>query len=319
MKPISKLLTFSITLITFLASSFVLSFNAAPVCADSSLSQIIVFGDSNTDTGAGDEGSLYNLTYGFLNGPPNADGRNCNGPVVVEYVADAFGVPLANYSVSGAMTGLKNIIALAFPDLLDVFPQIEFTGVLSQLALFEEDLNGYYADHRALYVYWAGSNDLYEAPEEEVVPRTLAALDNIEEVLVRLTELGARNILVATRTTRPEFRESNNINGVIFNSMLRTRILQLDLELRSDIQVFDAFDFITDMMYVSDDYGFTETTELCIDNVTCSSDIGGLASEYIQWDSAHKTTRVHEILAEKMVQQIQAMRTGNKKGPKKNN
>ena len=292
-------------------------FCAVSVYADSSLSQVIVFGDSNTDTGANDEGSLYDLTYGAFNQPPNAEGRNCNGPVVVEYAADMLEVPLVNYSVSGATTGLMNLLAY-FPGIPDVYPQVVDTGVLSQMDAFEKDLNGGFADHRALYVYWAGSNDLYGATEDDVVPRTAAALDNIEDVLTRLTELGARNILVATRATRPEFSEHNNINGVIFNAALRTRIMTLNDELRSNIQIFEAFDLITDMMFNSADYSFTEPTELCISDPNCSTDID-IAAEYVQWDSAHKTTRVHEIMAEKMVQQVELMRTANKKGPKVTN
>ena len=237
------------------------------------------------------------------------------------------GVPLVNYSVSGATTGEMNLLAF-FPGLPDAFPQIVYTGVLSQLEMFEEDLDGGFADHRALYIIWAGSNDIYEATSEDVVPRTAAALDNIENVLTRLTELGARNILVATRATRPDFSTENNINGVIFNAALRTLIMALDGELRSNVQIFEAFDFITDMMFYPATYGFTEPTALCIDDKPldppdpndlgpwCSTDLD-MAAEYVQWDGAHKTTRVHEIMAEKMVQQVKLMRTGNKKGPKK--
>jgi phospholipase/lecithinase/hemolysin len=272
---------------SILLFSLVLLFSAVPVYADSSLSQIIVFGDSNTDTGANDEGSIYNLTGGAFNGPPNA----------------------------------------------------EVTGVLSQLDMFEEDLDGGFADHRALYIYWAGSNDIYQATPEavvDVVPLTATALDNIEYALTRLTELGARNILVATRATRPDFSTENNINGVIFNAALRTRIMALDGELRSNIQIYEAFDFITDMMFYPADYGFTEPTALCIEDEQdlvknedgelvldlddegpwCSTDLD-IAAGYVQWDGAHKTTRVHKIMAEKMVQQVKLMRTGNKKGPKK--
>lgn len=149
------------------------------------------------------------------------------------------------------------------------------------------------------------------------MPRTEAALDNIEYAVTRLTELGARNILVATRATRPEFSTENIINGVILNAALRTRIMTLNGELRSNIQIFEAFDFITDMMFYPGNYGFSEATELCIDDLDCSTDLD-IADEYVQWDAAHKTTRVHEIMAEKMVQQVKLMMTGNKKGRKKN-
>jgi phospholipase/lecithinase/hemolysin len=64
-----------------------------------------------------------------------------------------------------------------------------------------------------------------------------------------------------------------------------------------------VYTFITDMMFYPADYGFTEPTELCIDDEPdltdpndlgpwCSRDID-MAAEYVHWDAAHKTTRVH--------------------------
>ena len=133
-----------------------LSIGSVPTNANPSFSKVVVFGDSNVDSGEAQEGSLYNLSGGILNGPPNVGGRNCNGPVVVEYVADMLGVPLVDYGVSGARTGLTNLVY----DFVAI-PGVQYTGVLSQINMFKESLGNKKADSQALYVYWSGTHKRY--------------------------------------------------------------------------------------------------------------------------------------------------------------
>ena len=276
-----------------------------PAYAGPCFSKVVVFGDSNVDSGAENERSLYNLTGGLIPGPPNVGGRSCNGPVVVEYVAAMLGAPLENYGVGGARTGETNLVYDFFP-----FPEVEFTGALSQVQDFEDSLGRKKADRKALYIYWAGSNDLFGATSDNLLPRIAAALDNIEDALVRLTDLGAKYILVATRTIRPEYAEENNINGVIFNARLRIRLQQLNEELGTGFQVFEAFDLLSDMTYNPDAYGFVETTARCASDPDCI-DNPDVSNTYITWDDAHKTTRAHQIMAEALVAQALAMK-GNR-------
>jgi phospholipase/lecithinase/hemolysin len=262
-------------------------------------SQVVVFGDSNTDGGAADPGSFYNLTGGFLTGPPNVGGRFSNGPVVVEYVADQLGVPLSNFSVGGATTGRTNIVQAFFPNLT----QLTNTGALGQVESYAHSVGRHKADRKALYVYWAGSNDLVGATANDLTSRIGTALDNIEQALTTLDRLGARHILVATRTPRPEFASVDNLYGVALNASLTVRVDRVDRRLKADIEVFDAFDLVADMMFFPDRYGFTEPTALCVAVVSCSSDTA-VAARYVQWDAAHKTTHVHELLAEQMIADI---------------
>lgn len=272
------------------------------------VSGLVVFGDSNVDMGLadpdGDSAFHYIGDFAGLLAPPNVDGRSCNGPVVVEYAAESLGVPLSNYAVGGATSSTWNVIALLAPNF---FPDAEATGVLNQLAKFEESLFDGRADKNAVYVVWAGSNDLLLAsaiPAPELVDQAIA---NIDYTVNRLAGLGARKILVATRTTRPDLYSADNINGVLFNSALRVEVDALQDSLKANVQIFEAFDYITDMMYNPEDYGFTNTTDLCFDNPDCNSD-PEVAAGYIAWDAPHKTTRVHEILSEIMVDQIYRMR-----------
>ena len=282
----------------------ILFVGSAPIYADQCFSKLIVFGDSNVDSGVESEYSLFNLTGGLIPGPPNVGGRSCNGPVVVEYAAEMLDVPLENYGVGGATTGIINLVGLFFPSLPDMAIN---SGVLSQLEWFEDSIVKKKANRKALFVLWAGSNDLFGATEADLSPRINNALENIETALVKLTNLGARNILVATRTVRPEYYEPNNVNGVIFNARLRVLVEQLNQELKSKIQIFEAFDLISNMTYNPDIYGFEETTARCAFDEDCIADTA-ISDTYITWDDAHKTTRVHEIMADALVSQAISMK-----------
>lgn len=282
----------------------ILFIGSAPIYAEQCFSRLIVFGDSNVDSGVESEYSLYNLTGGLIPGPPNVGGRSCNGPVVVEYAAEILGVSLENYGVGGATTGIINLVGLFIPSLPEMAKN---SGVLSQLQWFENSHVKKKANRRALFVLWAGSNDLFGATEADLSPRINNALENIETTLVNLTNLGARNILVATRTVRPEYYEPNNVNGVIFNARLRVHVQQLNQELKSNIQIFEAFDLISDMTYNPSNYGFEETTARCALEADCIAD-PAISDTYITWDDAHKTTKVHEIMAEALVSQAFNMR-----------
>ena len=294
------MIIFRVVLIAIL----ILSIGSVPTNANPSFSKVVVFGDSNVDSGEAQENSLYNLSGGIFNGPPNVGGRNCNGPVVVEYVADILGVPLLDYGVSGARTGLTNLVYDFVP-----IAAIQFTGVLSQIDMFKETLHNNKADSQALYIYWAGSNDLFGATVDDVPERVNTALDNIETALKTLTDLGARYILVATRTIRPEYYSENNVNGMVLNGRVRTLVQDLNEELKANIKIFEAFDLITDMTYNAAAYGFVETTDLCISIPDCV-DNPIISDTYITWDAAHKTTRTHEVMAYELVIQAENMRKG---------
>lgn len=284
----------------------VLLIGTMPAYSGPCFSKIVVFGDSNVDSGAESDYSLFHLTGGAIPGAPNVGGRSCNGPVVVEYVADMLGVTLENYGIGGAKTGETNLVW----DLFPVFPDTQYSGVLSQLQWFEDSLRRKKTDKRALYIYWAGSNDLFGAIPDDLDQRINTALGNIGNALTRLVDLGARHILVATRTARVDFYGPDNVNGVIFNARLRVFIHQLNEELRSNIQIFEAFDLISDMTYNPEVYGFLETTALCNEDPNCIAD-PAISDTYITWDNAHKTTRVHEIMAEALVLQALNMKGNN--------
>jgi phospholipase/lecithinase/hemolysin len=104
---------------------------------------------------------------------------------------------------------------------------------------------------------------------------------------------------------------TDNLNGVALNSAIKSLIQTLDPLLAADVRVFDAYASIVAMMTNPSTYGFTQTTALCINNPLndgCPTDLA-VAKGYIQWDAAHKTTRVHELMAQEIVAQVPEPRT----------
>jgi thermolabile hemolysin len=251
---------------------------------------VVVFGDSNVD-----DGNLAALGASFgvtINPPPNFGGRNNNGPVVVEYLANDLGLPLKDLAFSGAATGSGVAFGL-IPNTL--------TQITSYLGA-----TGGKADPSALYVYWAGSNDLLDLVNNTPLPTAsipgaiATAIDNINAGLKDLSDAGATKIVVANRTPRNNLTSQDNLNGIAFNTALASDLSALSLS--AGLVPFDDYSLIADMITDPGKYGFAHTlpTDTCIDISACANDLA-VASQYVFWDDAHKTTRVHAIMAEAIV------------------
>src|SRR5688500_5638293 len=74
----------------FILLVLAISLGAAP------FTRIVAFGDSLTDNG-----NLY-ASEAYPPSPPYFEGRGTNGPVAVEYLSAALGVPLLDFAVYGA-------------------------------------------------------------------------------------------------------------------------------------------------------------------------------------------------------------------------
>jgi phospholipase/lecithinase/hemolysin len=254
---------------------------------------VVVFGDSNVDNGnLAAAGAALGVV---VNPPPNYGGRNNNGPVVVEYLANDLGIPLHDYAFSGATTG----IGTAFGIIPNTLTQI--TNYLSS--------NGGHADSNALYIYWAGSNDLLDIltneplPPATIGPAITTAIGNINTALTDLSDAGAANVLVANRTPRNDLTSQDNANGIAFNTALANDLSSIGVS--ANVSLFDDYSLIADMITDPSKYGFVHTlpTDTCIDIAACANDLS-VASQYVFWDDAHKTTRVHELLADAIVEQV---------------
>ena len=143
---------------------------------------LYVFGDSLSDNG-----NLFKLIGqpGF----PYFEGRFSNGPVAAEYLATGLGLnsptQFFNFAVGGAQTGTANGI-----------------GVRSQVGVFTGLLGPGSADPSALYMVWAGANDLLQAEFSTLAdPVALTGLvstatSNLSNAVQDLFDKGARNFLL---------------------------------------------------------------------------------------------------------------------------
>ncbi len=244
--------------------------------------QVVVFGDSNVDNG---NSAAAAASMGVvINPPPNFGGRNNNGPVVVEYLANNLGVPLDDRAFSGATTGTG--ISQGF-----------VTNTLTQVTNYVISKAGA-VDPNALYVYWAGSNDLLGVGSN---PALLAssintAIANIGAAVSDLTSAGAGTIVVANRTPRTSLTSQDNLNGIALNAAIAAAIPSFDAD--GNVVAFDDYSLIANLITNGASEGFTHTapTDVCINIPSCANNLS-VASSYVFWDSVHKTTAVHAILA----------------------
>lgn len=269
----------------------------ASIVPPDAIDRIVVFGDSNVDNG-----NMLRLTNGRGPPPPNWKGRNSNGPNVAEYLAERLAARHDNYAMSGAFSGEQNIVARFAPELAVT---VGHTGVSWQIGEFSK--TGKPLGPRDVVILWAGSNDIFgikRADSGLLQSRIAEATRNIETALDRLAGLGARRIVVATRTPRDALENENDMNGIDLNRAIVAMATRVSARSSAKIVVFDAYASIREMMVNPSRYGFGQVNTLCVSVPECVSERfeDGLkvAEGYVNWDAAHKTTRVHRLMAEQL-------------------
>ena len=212
---------------------------------------------------------------------------------------------MRNVAVSGATSGKTNIVAL-----IPAYKSVEMTGVASQIDQLEKE--GARLGQTDLVLLWTGSNDIFGVSRSDrpLLDRRIAqSVRDIEAAVDRLHALGARRFVIGNRTPRESLGTENDQNGVDLNAAIIKTVQTLNQRMKADIRVFDAYASIAHMMQNPAQYGFTEVGKQCWQTPACADDKyeGGLplASKYINWDAAHKTTRVHKLMADQVQQMLQ--------------
>jgi thermolabile hemolysin len=264
---------------------------------DGDIGGLVVFGDSLSDTGA--------LRAQSLGLAPNADGyfdgRFANGPVWVDYVADALGVTSISHAQGGAATTGE---PAATPRPFDA-------SVAGFLGCVAGDL-----DATALYALWIGHNDYFQGSDD---PQ--GAADVTLQAVQDLAARGARRFLVPevlplSGTPRPLEESSGGLDGATadarvaaHNDALRAGLLALapalDLTIAraTPVAIRDRvladpglldLDNTTDRCFDGDVYWLTGGSErVCTD-----------PDRYFFWDGVHPTTRVHCAYAIEMLRAL---------------
>lgn len=275
------------------------------------VSALVLLGDSNLDIGRAFTEREGNTQDGKVV-PPNTVGkRSSNAEILPEFLSSRLGVAQANYAWGGATSGMTNILGG------DGRGDLVNTGLLAQMAEFEAALGGVPADPHALYVVMAGSNDLasVDKSDQAAIDRAVAgAVANLRTAVTRLDTLGAEFIVVGTRTPRPVLSEhdrasdepnvdaKNDAAGRQLNVAIRKLVSDLDAELGADVEVYDFYADIRDVIAHAETYGLAPYSADPANYCTAKTD--GDCGRLINYDAAHKTSAVHAILADKFLKRF---------------
>lgn len=256
---------------------------------------MVVFGDSLSDTGLVWQHLQATQGRNLPVSPPYADGRFSNGPVAVEYMARALGAKLENHAWGGATTGEDNI--------LDTAGELAHTGVSAQVRQYLLGASSSTLDADTLYVLWAGGNDLIFDPSSAMSAQAGAQLLASAQALY---DAGARHLMLPLMPdlslmpllNTSDARETYHAISLDFNARLQEGLVQLQSTQADAVwQTFDTPGLIGQLMQE----GGLNTTQACVKgSFTRVQAVCDAPTSYVYWDSSHFTTGVHARLGEAM-------------------
>ncbi len=241
--------------------------------------RIVAFGDSLTDNG-----NLYELNgQTYPPSPPYFEGRGTNGPVAVEYMSTALGVPLLDFAVYGATTGIGNILDMGTP--------ATFNGLPGVLTTYNNALmSGFSVSPTDLYVILGGPPNDFRASGFSLASLQTAITNQITLVSL-LQAQGAQHIILGgmpdlgvlpfTLRLGPAASLAASQFSALYNS-------ELVANLPPGVKFFDTSAILYSAL---GDPSFTNKTDPCFDGMSVCAN----PEQYVFWDDFHPTTRVHEI------------------------
>lgn len=276
------------------ALGIALSIAAAPAQA-LYFSSVVAFGDSLSDNGA-------SLTATTQTPPAAPPARTSDGPVLIEYLANALGSPLQDYAVGGARTDFVNSDILTGP--------LAATGMLSQIDRYRQNVGGV-ADSQALYFVFGGSNDLLDAmftldlTDPLVLDNVISSLiGNLTSGVQQLYDMQARRFLLPLLPDlglTPEAASLGVASELTAISLLANSLLYDSYQLLfadkpdASFVVFDSFAAQNAIVSNPGQYGLSNGTDACIDAPGAPA-----CSDFFFWDSLHPTTAASRLLAADM-------------------
>jgi len=254
----------------------------SPASFGGSIASIVVYGDSLSDNG-----NLYSaIAY-----PPAPywNGRFSDGPVAIEQMAAMLGVPLIDFALGGATTGIGNYVDGGTPTSFGVsgLPGMSTTFSLTSASLIPQD---------TLFVVWGGPNDFWSPSSLDTTPEQIwtRSVGDLMSIVNGLRSLGATNILVPGMpdlgltpgaVVDGKVAESTAF-AIGFNSALLAT-------LPPGVKFFDTFTLFHSIVNNPGAYGFTNVTEPCFNGAT----VCGNPDNYLFWDGVHPTTAADRYLA----------------------
>lgn len=295
------------------AFAALLLFLCAPLAGASQLySQLVVFGDSLSDSG------VFHAQFGGLDPYTNYSGRFSDGPTAAERLAADLGLSASrfhNYAVGGSQTGSGNLaysdpLILNDPVLAAKLAVADLPGLRDQATRY---LSSTAVDPLALYLVWGGSNDfaplflLPSVSEDQLATTITLAVSNLVSIVADLISGGAQHVLVpnlpnlgltpAASARGAEAAGQAAAVSVAFNAGYANALNQLDLLAPGVIARFDVFSAQSSIVEDPAAYGFANGTDGCLLSPSCLAD-PSLWDRYLYWDGQHPTAGGHAVLGD---------------------
>lgn len=290
---------------------------------DSEIEEIFVFGNSLSDTG-----NLLNLTnQSFPPSPLYDQGRFSNGSIWVDRVEEELGIDIdnfygnsltgteegVNFSVGGATTGTTT--------LADT-PEVSFPGVTTQVNDYLDYLGNNTIDENALFILWAGENDYVETAQNGEGLNPTKPISNIANSLTKLTNAGAKNVLVANLADLanvplgrdlipPEQLEQLTLLTDAHNNALNSVVNSLETSnTETNFAVLDVNSLLEDIFANPTASGFiANPIESCLSpnnfpDIDPNAVVCDNPDQYVYYDNQHFTSAVHQLVADTTVDTI---------------
>jgi phospholipase/lecithinase/hemolysin len=215
------------------------------------INQIVVFGDSLSDTG-----NVFAATGGMTPPAPYFQGRFSNGPVAVEYLADRLGVARPTPRLG---RGTDNARGLA-----PTGPAFDSGRVSNMAAQVSQYLASHTPTASTLFAVWGGANDLFNGQTDPTVPAGFLAAE-----VAALANAGGTQFLVPNLPPLgdlPVFRSTPNqapLNALTaaFDAALETQLRQLEQAHGITIFRLDTAGLVGEVRANPGRFGFTNTTQ----------------------------------------------------------
>jgi len=282
--------------------AIVLAMICAALSASNARAAIYVFGDSLSDTG-----NFSIATQGqFPPTPLYSTGRFTNGPVWVEYLAQALHEPAPSPSLSGGTNNAFNGSRAAGVSPYGT-PSVMFQ-VSTFLAAHDNrvDANDY-------FVIWAGANDIFFGPVFGETNFIGEAVVGIVSSIDALRAAGARKIIVLNLPPlgQTPYVQANPGTAPLldaatfgFNQALAAALSDLEKNRRQlSIAQVDIWGLFEDMIRNPQKYRLNNT-QIASTLFDANSGVSlGYAlnpdvdpNRSLFWDGVHPTTRAHEVI-----------------------
>ena len=295
------------------------SANSVSVYAQSDFSNLVIFGDSLSDTG--------NIANAIIGLPfPYYQNRISNGPVAVDFFAAQLGFDArAAQHIGGPIDGYNYAVAggnILGSDLEDLTTQV--SSYLTRV--------NNVADPNALYIAFMGGNDVRGVrgilSEQAANIEIELILDGLFEQLTRLTNAGAQTLLVSNvpnvgqvpetlqrEVNDPGISERAALYSRTYNARLSQRLDAFAQSTNTNIVLFDIYAQLDTIIRTADQLGFTQTDVGCFDIDEVDFDFnfdafhpdcvfGLFFDRFVFFDNIHPTSKAHQIVGQGMLDSL---------------